>query len=71
MCVEWCCTFDEEGLVFPSRGVGPAARDTGGRRDPALPIQEHEVVKAIPEEHVSQRVVEPIARSVPVDRIKD
>ena len=33
--------------------------------------QEHEVVKAIPDECVSERIVEQIARSVLVERIND
>ena len=36
-----------------------------------LLIHEHEVVKAIPAEQVSKRIVELIARSVLVGRIKD
>ena len=57
-CVAWCCTFDgvvelEKGLVVSNLGVGSAAQlpSTGGRRDrcaSVLPIQEHEVAKAIP-----------------------
>ena len=67
MCVEWCCTVagvveSEEGSVVPNRGVGSA---------PVMPIQEHDVVEAIPEERVSERTVEQITRSVPVYRIKD
>ena len=38
---------------------------------PVLTIQMHEVVKAIPDECVSERVMEQIAQSVPVERIKD
>ena len=36
-----------------------------------FPIQEHEVVKAIPEEGVPEWIVDQIAQSVPVDRIRD
>ena len=36
-----------------------------------LPVQEHEVVKAVPEERVPKRIVEQIARSVPVDLVDD
>ena len=33
-CVEWLLVVEpEEGLVVPSRGVGFAARDTGGRTE--------------------------------------
>ena len=58
----------EEGFVVPSRGVGSATRDTRGRRErererkrvgvPVLPIQEHQVLKAILEERVSGWVIE-------------
>ena len=51
--------------AFPAREV---AEIVGAS---VLPIQEHEVVKAILEERVSERNVEQIAWSVLVDHIKE
>ena len=50
------------------RTVELAAENVGA---PVMPIQEHDVVEAIPEERVSERIVEQITQSVPVYRIKD
>ena len=50
---------------FPARKV---AEIVGA---PGLPIYEHEVVKAIAEERVWERIVKEIAWSVPADRIKE
>ena len=81
MCVALRCTFDgvvelEEGLVVPSRRVDSTARlpSTGGHSDRGCsgnPIPEHEVVKAIPEERESERIVEQISWLVLVERIKE
>ena len=55
--------------VVPSRGVGSTTRHPctiGGGVDAGS-----EVVKAFPEERASERIVEQIAWTVPVDCIKD
>ena len=86
MRVQRYCTVDgdfelEEGLVFLGRRVGsldfPAPVVVAETREVAegfgalvLPIQEHEVVKAIPKERMSERIVEQI-QLVLVERIKD
>ena len=76
-CGEWCCAFDgvvelEEGFGVSRRGVGSAARlpcalVVGETRE-VLPIQEHEVVKAIPAERVLERIVES-TQLVPVEGV--
>ena len=79
MCVEWCFTLDgviesEEGSVVPIRGVCSAARDTGGRRERGCSGVADPGTRRgqwIPEELVSERIVEQIAQDVPVDRITD